>query len=226
MRQEQRGAQRMLGRLVPVLLVGYLAAVLLFYFLAGEQLRLRESRGDIPSLPAEGATLELSAGNTVEQRFLARIQRLEEISIQWGCYYRRNAGTVQMQLWDLQNNRLLLSQDFDAAAIPEGGFTTLTAPEPLEGLYQLPLALRIIADSPPGSAASPLMSSQAREGGNEALLLMGSRQGERSAFLCGEPTISGQASTTGSLRRQASAFWHCCWQQSGTAFAKAGAATC
>lgn len=172
----------MLGRLVPVLLVGYLAAVLLFYFLAGEQLRLRESRGDIPSLPAEGATLELSAGNTVEQRFLARIQRLEEISIQWGCYYRRNAGTVQMQLWDLQNNRLLLSQDFDAAAIPEGGFTTLTAPEPLEGLYQLPLALRIIADSPPGSAASPLMSSQAREGGNEALLLNGEPTGGTLCF--------------------------------------------
>lgn len=34
----------------------------------------------------------------------------------------------------------------------------MTAPEPIEGLFEAPLLLRIYADSQPGSAASPLMS--------------------------------------------------------------------
>ena len=161
MPQEQTQPNHILRRLATVLLVGYLVAVVLFYFLAGEQLHLRESRGNIDLLPAESGTVELTAGCTVEQRFTAKIQRLKQVSVQWGTYYRQNAGTVLVELWDLQNSRPLLSQTFDAAAVTEGGLTTLTAEEPIEGLYQLPLALRVTSlDSQPGSSPSPLMNLQ------------------------------------------------------------------
>lgn len=160
MQQEQTGTTSILRRLAIVLLAGYLAVVVLFYFLAGEQLRFRNSRGNIAVLPAECGTVELTAENVVEQRFTIKIQRLEQISVQWGTYYRQNMGTVRMELWDRQNGRLLLSQTVDAATISEGGFTTLTAEAPIEGLYRLPLALRISSDSQPGSAASPLMNLQ------------------------------------------------------------------
>ena len=143
------------------LVAGYLAAVALFYFLAGEQLHLRRSRGNIDLLPAESGTIELTAGSVVEQQFTTTVQRLEQVSVQWGTYYRQNAGAVVMELWDLQSNRLLLSQTFDAASIAEGGFTVLAVEEPIEGLYHLPLALRITSpDSQPGSALSPLMNFQ------------------------------------------------------------------
>ena len=168
MSQEQAQPKTILRRLAVLLLGGYLAAVVLFYFLAGEQLHLRESRGNIDSLPAESGTVELTAGSVVEQRFTMKIQRLEEIGIQWGTYYRQNAGTILVELWDLPNNRLILSQTFDAAAIPEGGFTTLTAEEPVEELYLLPLALRITTpDSQPGSAVSPLMNLRPPADGEE-----------------------------------------------------------
>ncbi len=160
MQQEQTQPKTILHQLAVVLLGGYLAVVVLFYFLAGEQLHLRESRGNIDILPAESGTVELMAGCIVEQKFTTKVQRLEQVSVQWGTYYRQNIGTVLVELWDIPNNQLLLSQTFDAATVTDGGLTTLTADEPIEGLYQLPLALRITSlDSQQGSSLSPLMNN-------------------------------------------------------------------
>lgn len=154
-------AEMLLRRSIVILLTAYGAAVVLFYFLAGEQLHLRQSRDNLQMPAADSGTVELTAGSVVEQRFTTEIQRLERIDIQWGTYYRVNAGTVLAELIDLRDNRILLSQAFDAAAIPEGGLTTLEAEAPLEGLYRVPLLLRISSpDCRPGSAVSPLMNTR------------------------------------------------------------------
>lgn len=156
----------LLRRLTTALVLGYGLFILLFYFLAGDQLHLRESRGDLSLPAAESGTVELAAGNVVEQIFTAKIQRLERISVQWGTYYRPNAGTVVMELYDTRTNTLLMSQQFDAAAIAEGGLTEMTAEEPIEGLYEVPLLLRVYSlDSQIGSAVSPLMNTQIQEDG-------------------------------------------------------------
>ena len=158
--QDKEGHTALLRRLALILVFGYVAAVVLFYFLAGEQLHLRQSRGNLELPAADSGTVELVSGSVVEQRFTTEIQRLERIDIQWGTYYRPNAGIVLAELVDLRSGVVLMSQSFDAAGIPEGGLTTLTAEEPIEGLYQVPLLLRLSADSQPGSAASPLMNTR------------------------------------------------------------------
>lgn len=152
-------------RLALGLVIGYIATVVLFYFLAGEQLHLRQSRDNMVLPPADGGTVELIAGSVVEQYFFTEIQRLERIDIQWGTYYRPNAGTVLVELVDLRSGRVILSQGFDAAEIQEGGLTTLTTEMPVEGLRQVPLLLHITADSQPGSAVSPLMNTQGQNEG-------------------------------------------------------------
>lgn len=183
MQQTEMQPKALFRRLTVTLLLGYLAAVVLFYVLTGEQLHLRPSRGNLELLPAESGTMELTAGCTVEQRFTATIQRLEQISVQWGTYYRQNAGSVRMELWDLQNDRLLLSQTFDAAQISDGGFTTLAAEQPIEGLYLLPLALRITSlNGEPGASLSPLMNNGAESPEGWALLLNGRRDTGRLCF--------------------------------------------
>lgn len=152
---------QLLRRIALICIVGYLALSVLFYVLAGDQLKLRQSRANITLPIANSGTVELFAGNVVEQQFKTEIQRLEEVSVQWGTYYRPNAGTVTIELYDLRTNVLLMTDSFDAAAIPEGGLTTVTAETPIEGLYQAPLMLRIYSpDAQPGSAVSPLMSTQ------------------------------------------------------------------
>ena len=110
-----------------MLLLGYAALIILFYFLVGEQLHLRQSRGNRELPAADSGTVELTAGSVVEQSFITTIQRLEQIDVQWGTYYRPNAGTVLLELMDLRDSSVLLSGAFDAAAITEGGLTTLTA---------------------------------------------------------------------------------------------------
>ena len=168
--QAQKGYTGLLRRLAMILASGYVVAVCLFYFLAGEQLHLRQSRDNLKLPSADSGTVELAVGNVVEQRFFTEIQRLERIDIQWGTYYRPNAGTVLVELVDLWSETVLLSQSFDAAGIQEGGLTTLTAETPFEGLYQAPLLLRLTADSSPGSAVSPLMNTQKQEEGWELSL--------------------------------------------------------
>ena len=168
--QDKETNMPLLRRLALVLVIGYIAAVILFYFLAGEQLHLRQSRDNLELPAADSGTVELVSGSVVEQRFTTEIQRLEQIDIQWGTYYRPNAGTVLAELIDLRFGTVLLSQSFDAAGIQEGGLTTLTAEAPIEGLYQVPLLLRLTADSPPGAAASPLMNTQGQEEGWELSL--------------------------------------------------------
>ena len=168
--QDKETNMPLLRRLALVLVIGYIAAVILFYFLAGEQLHLRQSRDNLELPTADSGTVELVSGSVVEQRFTTEIQRLEQINIQWGTYYRPNAGTVLAELVDLRSGAVLLSQRFDAAGIQEGGLTTLTAEAPIEGLYQVPLLLRLTADSQPGAAASPLMNTQGQEEGWELSL--------------------------------------------------------
>ena len=168
--QDKEGHTALLRRLALILVIGYIAAVVVFYFLAGEQLHLRQSRGNLELPAADSGTVELISGSVVEQRFTTEIQRLERIDIQWGTYYRPNAGIVLAELVDLRSGAVLLFQSFDAAGIPEGGLTTLTAETPIEGLYQAPLLLRLTADSQLGSAASPLMDTQGREEGWELSL--------------------------------------------------------
>ena len=151
----------MLCRLAAAALLAYTIFIILFYLLTGEQLHLRQSRGDLELPLSDSGTVELVAGSTVEQSFSVTIQRLERVEVQWGTYYRPNTGTVLMELLDLRDGSVLLSGSFDAAAITEGGLTTLAADKPIEGLYQVPLLLRITSpDGQPGSAASPLMNTQ------------------------------------------------------------------
>ncbi|BDF71427.1 hypothetical protein CE91St41_13460 [Oscillospiraceae bacterium] len=95
------------------------------------------------------------------------------MSVQWGTYYRANAGTAFMELWRMDSEQLLLKQSFDVSTIPEGGVTTLMAEEPIEGIYNVPLMLRLYADSQPGTAASPLMSTSAEREEGDALYLNG-----------------------------------------------------
>lgn len=147
-----------LKKLFAVCLAAYLLLTVAFYFLAGEQLHLRQSRGEFVQPAAEAGTVELAQGAVVEQSFSVKIQRICSVSVQWGTYYRPNQGTITMELLRKETGEVLMFRSFDAAAITEGSLTALTAETPLEGLADVPLLLRIYADSQPGSAASPLMA--------------------------------------------------------------------
>ena len=148
-----------LKRVAALCLILYVLLITAFYLLAGDQLHYRRSRGELAMPAAEAGTIELVQGTYVQQTFTAKIQRLESVSVQWGTYYRANAGTATMALYC--GEELLGQQSYDAASITEGGVTTLAFDTPIEGLAGVPLTLRLWADSAPGSAVSPMMSTSA-----------------------------------------------------------------
>lgn len=140
----------------------YVVLMVAFYFLAGQQLHRKDSAGNLEMLSAQSAAPELSAGTIVDQHFTVNMEQLSSVSVQWGTAYRQNAGTVVMELYRLEPEKLLLSGSFDAATITEGGITTITADVPLEGLSGAPLMLHIYSpDAQPGSAVAPLIHTDA-----------------------------------------------------------------
>lgn len=159
------------GRLFITALAVYALLIVSFYFLAGDQLRYRESRGSL-ELPTANAAIELSEGMTVEQVFQTKIQRLERVSVQWGTYYRPNTGTVTMELVRPSDGEVLIRESYDAAEIAENQVLTMTAAEPMEALHDTPLVLRLVADSPPGAAAAPLIDTEGKKA-DFALLVNG-----------------------------------------------------
>ncbi|WP_312642524.1 ABC transporter permease [Hydrogenoanaerobacterium sp.] len=153
--------QYVLKKISTIMVLSYFFLSVVFYFLAGEQLHLRESRGNLNMPVANSGSIELVAGSRVEQIFVNEIQRLESISVAWGTYNRANTGTVFVDLFDLSGNIQLMHQELFAADITEGFVSTITSEKPIEGLYGVPLLLRITADSNTGSALSPLMNTTA-----------------------------------------------------------------
>lgn len=146
-----------------LVLAVYMVLALAFHFLAGDQLLYRDSRNNLDMPAAETGTVEMVQGTVLEQTFTTGIERLQSISLQWGAYYRANTGTVTMELVDSRNQAVLMSGSFDAAAIQEGQTLTISAQTPLEGLYMVPLILRVTGDSAAGSAVTPLMTNMVRD---------------------------------------------------------------
>ena len=74
MSKTQQGfSTRELKKIFSIVFVAYIVLAVAFYFLAGEQLRYRDSRGNIEMPVANAATVELTTGSVVEQqsRFLS-----------------------------------------------------------------------------------------------------------------------------------------------------------
>ncbi len=146
----------------------YIILTVLFYILAGDQLKIRESRGNTELPIADAAVAELSQGLAIEQTFKAEIQRLDSISVQWTNFYRENQGTVTMQLLNSADGTIYMEAFFDAASITDGQSLTMSVPaeaSPIEGLYNVPLTVKIFSDSQIGSAVAPLKSTTTQREG-------------------------------------------------------------
>ena len=155
-----------------IVILCYLFLSVSFYFLAGEQLHIRESRGNIEMPMAESVSTEIVSGSTVEQIFTTKIQSFESINILWGNYNRPNSGTAVIEVYNILDNTLLGTQRIDVSTIQDGMVTELRFDEPIETVYNVPLKIRITSDSVPGSAITPLMSLS-EKGEGQVLLING-----------------------------------------------------
>lgn len=157
-----------------VILAVYAVLAVSFYFLAGEQLRFRDSRGNLKMPVPNFGTVEMTKDAKIEQMFNPKIQQLKQISITWGTYGRKNKGFVFVELYNQSNNILIMSQKIDASKLTEGTVTTMASQKYLENLYGVPLLLRITSpDGATGSSVSPMMKTDAQPETGEKLYMNG-----------------------------------------------------
>lgn len=152
--------------LIAVFIYGLLVTSL--YFLMGEQLHLRQSRANTVALPATEAVVELSQGTVVEQMFTTKVQRIEKISLFWSTFFRPNNGTTTVELINMKTGQVLFQKQLAVADLPENQAVLMKFERPLEGVYNIPLSLRLTADSSLGGGAAPLKSTQ-KEGLTESI---------------------------------------------------------
>jgi len=161
----------------------YVFLAVTFYFLAGDQLRFRSSIGNIQMPIPNYGTVEVVPGVQIEQSFTPMIQRFKQISITWGTFGRKNRGTVLVELYNLRDNSLVLSQKLDASEIKEGEVIPLVSDSYLEDLCGVPLMIRITSpDSTEGSAVSPMMRTNTSAGNGSHLYLNGKEVNGMLAF--------------------------------------------
>ena len=143
-------------RLFAFVLALYVLLVAGFRFLAGEQLLYRVSRGSIEAGETTGTLIELCEGCVVEQSFPCSVERLEEVGVRVGGFYRANAGTLIAELCRESDGAVLLSGRFDVSEIADSELLALRAEAPIPNMLGQTLILRLTADSEPGHGVAAL----------------------------------------------------------------------
>lgn len=141
----------------------YAALTVSFYFLAGDQIRYRDSRFMEVMKEANKSTEELVKGTVIEQRFTNKVDRLKSVSFKVTTYYRDVHGLLYVELLDSSNN-LVLKKIYNVADFSEGDVITLESKDYLDSLAEKNLILRFHADSEPGQAISLLMNGYTEYG--------------------------------------------------------------
>lgn len=134
----------------------FMGLLIAFYFLAGDQLKYRDSRKNFLLTEANGTTKEVIRGVTVEQFFFNKIERLKSVSFICTTQYRQNSGTMTVRVLD--GDVELFSGEINVADIRENEPVTVEAPEYLEGYLGRELKVEITADSYYGKGVSILMN--------------------------------------------------------------------
>lgn len=148
------------------LAVAYIAAIFVFYFAAGEQLFIRDSKNNIQKTPGNQVTGELMEGDQVSQIFYSEMDQLESLTVQLGTFARQNVGAVQIRLMDTETGTFLYEQTLDTALLTDSVFTEIQVTPPVEKIRNRYLTLEIESlTGSPGNTVAPWYNSQAQEVG-------------------------------------------------------------
>jgi len=151
-----------LQRLVKVcgiVLAVYCTLAMLFYFICGAQLHIRQSRGNIEMQATDGFLQELSGDVTVVQTFRPQIDMLESFSVMWGDYSRQNSGTLKIEVSKV-GGAVLASEEFNVSEIKNNTLTTIKLNKTLDNCRDELYQIKITSDSSLGQGVCAAMNSK------------------------------------------------------------------
>ena len=101
------------------ILLAYVIMAVSFFFLAGDQLKYKDSSKNIIMMDADSVTDEIVQGVIVEQKFINKVDKIESVAIVFTKFYRQGEGKLTVMLYD--GNHLLARKTADLQDIPEIG---------------------------------------------------------------------------------------------------------
>lgn len=134
-----------LKKIFLTLLLVLASFIILLYFLGSEQLKYRQSSGNINLPEADSISSELNNECIIEQSFTNKIEIIDELGIVFTKFYKPASGNVEVAI--LQDNTLLRKENIDIADIEEQVPYSIYFSEPIEDQINKNLTIRITADT-------------------------------------------------------------------------------
>ena len=133
----------------------YFLFVVLFYFLAGDQLRYKDSLNNIEVPEADSVTRELTDGTEIIQEFVSTVDNIEEVALVFTKFYRDGVGSIKIEVYD--DEEVYIRRLLRVESIPEQHRVYLYPEEPIMNVRGKKLTIRLTSNSRPGKGAAVMM---------------------------------------------------------------------
>lgn len=141
-----------------VMLVTYFLLCGILSYLMGEQLYIRGSIGNLEFSKQEKYSIELVSDTFVEQKFISKIDIINEFSVVFGTYGRNNTSDLKIQLLDNTENIVLYEKNIPSYDILDGQQYVIKLDNPILNTYNHELCIKISSlDATVGNAVSPVI---------------------------------------------------------------------
>ncbi|WP_087300332.1 ABC transporter permease [Anaerotruncus colihominis] len=111
-----------------IALLAYLIAVLLFYWIGGEQFHYRNSQTDM--LTPSGVVNEITSDVVLEQKIEINGDELIQLDLVGATYARQNTGTLHLEICDL-DGQVLTTYDVSVSQMQDNAEFAVVFPEPV-----------------------------------------------------------------------------------------------
>ena len=141
----------------------YTTLVVSFYFVAGDELRFKESANNIQMKEADSVTEEITDKIWIEQNFINPVDVINSIELVFTKFYKQINGKLIIEL--IHNGSVISESSYDFNDVPEQSRVYLNFEEGLEGYKGEKLTLKISAKGSKGANIAAMMNkNDNREG--------------------------------------------------------------
>lgn len=145
-------------RVLGIILILYSAMAVAFYFLAGEQLKYKQSIEKISMPAADAVTDEIVKGVDVRQDFVNTVDRIESVSLVFTKFYREGSGDLVIDL--LEGERVLIRKILNLNDIPEQGSILLVPEKPIENMKGRKLSFRLYGNAEENQSVAAMITKE------------------------------------------------------------------
>ena len=143
-------------------MIVYVVLTTLFYFLAGDQLKYKNSKYNITMPEADSVSDELVNGVFIRQDFKARMDRIDSVAIVFTKFYKEMTGDVVIELLD--GIRIIAKKEIKIEDIPEQQRVFLNIDKPLYGVKDKTLTIKIYGNAFSGNAPAVMVNQKIENG--------------------------------------------------------------